>query len=63
MALVLSRKVNESLIIDGDIKVTILAINRGQVRLACEAPEDVTIDREEIHIIKMESENGKGNNL
>ena len=56
MSLIFTRRVGESVIIDGDIKVTFLAINGNQVSLAFDAPEEVTIDREEIHIKKMEQE-------
>ena len=44
----LTRKKNESVIIDDDIKVTILSHVNSQVRLGIEAPNDVEIWREEI---------------
>lgn len=47
MALVLTRKKEESLFI-GDIKVTVAAISGNQVRLAIEAPKEVPILREEL---------------
>ncbi len=47
--LILTRKQNESVIIDGDIKVTVLSDRHGQVKLGIEAPEDVEIWREEIY--------------
>jgi carbon storage regulator len=46
--LVLSRKVNESIIIAGNIRVTMSAIRGRQVRLAVEAPPDVHIVRAEL---------------
>ena len=46
--LVLTRKENESLIIDGDIKLTVISVKGGQVRLGIEAPKDVPIHREEL---------------
>ena len=47
--LVLSRRTKESIIIDDDIKVTVLGIDkRGEVRLGIEAPDDVNIVREEL---------------
>jgi carbon storage regulator len=48
--LVLSRKPSESIIIDGDIKVTVVKIVGRQVFLGIKAPEDVVVDREEIAI-------------
>jgi carbon storage regulator len=46
--LVLSRKLNEKIVIDGGIVVTVVKIDRNQVRLGIEAPGDVRIYREEI---------------
>jgi carbon storage regulator len=47
--LILTRNQNESIVIDDDIKITVLSYNYGQVRLGIEAPEDVEIWREEIY--------------
>ena len=47
--LVLSRKIQESIIIDGGIKVTVVSVAGNKVRLAISAPPDVRVDREEIH--------------
>ncbi len=46
--LVLSRKVNEAIVIGGNIRVTMTAIRSRQVRLAIEAPPEVHIYREEL---------------
>jgi carbon storage regulator len=46
--LVLSRKVNEKIVIDGGIVLTVVKIEGGQVRLGIEAPSHVKILREEI---------------
>jgi carbon storage regulator len=46
--LVLSRKVNEKIVIDGGIVVTVVKIEGGQVRLGIEAPGHVKVFREEI---------------
>jgi carbon storage regulator len=46
--LVLSRKLNEKIVIDGNITVTIVKIDRNQVRLGIEAPGHVPVYREEI---------------
>jgi carbon storage regulator len=46
--LVLSRKVNERIVIDGTIVVTVVKIDRNQVRLGIEAPAHVRVFREEI---------------
>jgi carbon storage regulator len=41
--LILTRNHNESIVIDDDIRITVLSDNYGQVRLGNEAPEDVEI--------------------
>lgn len=47
--LILTRRIEEAIIIDDDIKVTVLGIDhRGQVKLGFEAPDDVKIVREEL---------------
>ncbi|MEA3405123.1 MAG: carbon storage regulator CsrA [Pseudomonadota bacterium] len=46
--LVLTRREGESLIIGDDVKLTILAVKGGQVRVGIEAPKSVAIHREEL---------------
>ncbi len=46
--LVLTRKVNESIIISGNIKVTVVKIDGGKIRLGIEAPPDVEVLRSEL---------------
>jgi carbon storage regulator len=46
--LVLSRRIDESIWIDGTIKVQVLEINGGHVKLGFSAPPDIAIQREEI---------------
>jgi carbon storage regulator len=46
--LVLSRKRDQSIVIDGNIRVTVLNVKGQVVRLGFEAPNDVTIVRSEI---------------
>jgi carbon storage regulator len=47
--LVITRKVGESIVIDGNIRVTVVSHQRGKIRLGIEAPEYVAVDREEVH--------------
>lgn len=47
--LILTRNQNESIIFDGNIKITVLNDPRGQVQLGIEAPDIVEIWREEIY--------------
>jgi carbon storage regulator len=46
--LVLSRKLNEKIVIDGGIVVTVVKIDRNQIRLGIEAPSHVRVFRQEI---------------
>ena len=48
MALILSRKENESIQIDGDIVVTVLTSRDGVVKLAIDAPKEVEVWRTEL---------------
>jgi len=47
--LVLSRKLNEKIVIDGGIVITIVKIDRNQVRIGIQAPGEVGVYREEIY--------------
>ena len=47
--LVLSRRADESLYIGDDIKITILDIRGGQVRLGFTAPDDIKVHRQEVY--------------
>ncbi len=56
--LALSRKVGETIVINDNIELTILDINRDQVKLGIVAPRSVPIHRKEIFLqIKEENEN------
>jgi carbon storage regulator len=56
--LVLGRKQNERLIIDGRIVVTVVRVSGGNVRLGIQAPDDVSIQREEIAQSQVQSGRG-----
>ncbi len=47
--LVLSRKLNESIIINDNIIVTIIEVRGDKVRLGIEAPRDISVHRQEIY--------------
>jgi len=57
--LVLSRKMNESVIIDGGIRVMVVGVRGNQVRLGFEAPSGVRIFREELCAMSKPSGEGK----
>lgn len=48
--LVLTRQVGEEIIIDNSIRVIVVAVQHGKVRLGIEAPRSVPVDRAEIHV-------------
>jgi len=48
--LVLSRRLNQSIVIGGAVRVTVLAITPSRVEIGVEAPREIMVDREEIHL-------------
>lgn len=55
--LILTRRIEEGVIIGDDIKVTVLSINGNQVRLGIQAPREVAVHREEIyHRIRLQQD-------
>jgi carbon storage regulator len=46
--LVLTRKTDESVVIDGKIVIRVLGVQNGRVRLGIEAPDEVVVLREEV---------------
>ena len=47
--LVLSRKKNESIVVDETIVITVLEIRGDKVRLGIQAPKEVPVHRSEVH--------------
>lgn len=47
--LVLSRKKNESIVINNDITITVVEIRGDKVRLGIVAPKDVPVHRQEVY--------------
>jgi carbon storage regulator len=48
--LILARKAGQSVVINGNIRVTVERIRRQVVRLKVEAPREIRVDREEVWI-------------
>ena len=46
--LVLSRKLGEKIVINNNISITVVDIDRGKIRLGIEAPREVPIFRKEL---------------
>lgn len=47
--LVLTRKIGETIVIDDNIKITVVQIKGKQVRIGIDAPKETKIHREEIY--------------
>jgi carbon storage regulator len=47
--LILSRKINESIVIDGRITVKVVRVEGDVVKLGVEAPADVPVHRQEVY--------------
>jgi carbon storage regulator len=52
--LVLSRHLNQTIVIAGHVRVTVLAITPNRVELGVEAPPQIAVDREEIHLRRLQ---------
>jgi carbon storage regulator len=46
--LILTRRLGESIIIEDNIKITVVDINNQQIKLVIDAPKHITINREEV---------------
>jgi carbon storage regulator len=53
--LILTRLPGEEIRIGPDIVIRVMAIKGNQVRLGIDAPRDIAVDREEIHLRKAAS--------
>ena len=47
--LILTRKVNESLMVVDDVTLTVLGIKGGQIRIGINAPRDIEVHRQEVY--------------
>ena len=54
--LVLTRRLGESIIINKNIEIRVIGINGKQIRLGINAPKEMIVDREEIHIKRIMEE-------
>jgi carbon storage regulator len=56
LMLILSRRLNQTIVIAGRVRVTVLAIAANRVELGVEAPLQIAVDREEIHLRRQEGQ-------
>lgn len=59
--LILSRKLNESIVIDGRIVVKVLRIDKDAVKLGIEAPPELPVHRQEIFDLIQKGQKPLGN--
>ena len=59
--LILSRKLNESIVIDGRIIVKILRIERETVKLGIQAPQELQVHRQEVFDMIQRNKQNQGN--
>jgi len=52
--LVLSRRPGEEIVINGDIRVTVVSVKGDRVRIGIAAPDHVPVDRAEVHVRRQE---------
>ena len=57
--LVLSRKLNQSIVIDGRITITVVGVHGNQIRLGIEAPKDVPVFRKELLLAETGGKNAE----
>ncbi len=57
--LVLSRKKNESIVVNENIVITVVEIRGDKVRLGIEAPREVPIHRSEVYAAILAQQNGE----
>lgn len=48
--LVLTRKINQSIMIGDDVEISVLAVSRDKIRLGISAPRDVPVFRKEVYL-------------
>jgi carbon storage regulator CsrA len=58
LLLILTRRVNESLMVGDQVTVTVVAVKGNQVRLGVSAPKDVAVHREEVYD-RLQAERGQ----
>ncbi len=56
--LVLSRKKDQQIAVGSDVKITVLKLEKGRVKLGIEAPDSVRITRPEVHGIPQVGDHG-----
>lgn len=56
--LILTRKLGESIIIDEDVQISVIEINKNNIKIGVNAPKELTIYRKEV-FLKIKEENSQ----
>ncbi|MBC8549608.1 MAG: carbon storage regulator CsrA [Candidatus Brocadiales bacterium] len=56
--LILTRKLGESIIIDENVKISVIEINKNNIKIGVNAPRELSIYREEV-FLKIKEENAQ----
>ena len=56
--LILTRKLGESIIIDDNVQISVIEINKNNIKIGVNAPRDLHIYREEVYL-KIKEENAQ----
>ena len=56
--LILTRKIDQAIVIQGDIKIMVLGVERDRVKIGIDAPANVTVLREETPRFRLVGNNG-----
>jgi carbon storage regulator len=57
--LVLSRKEGERLILSNGITIVLVKLGKHVARIGIDAPDDVRVDREEVHLLRKDKAEGQ----
>lgn len=57
--LVLTRRIGEAIVIGNDIRITVVNVGPGRVKIGIQAPDNVRVDREEVHARIVEEKTGE----
>ncbi len=58
--LILSRKLNECIVIDGCVTVKVLKIDKESVKLGIQAPQEMSVHRQEVFDLIQKKKEGAG---
>ncbi len=56
--LILTRKLGESIIVDENVQISVMEINKNNIKIGINAPKELTIYREEV-FVKIKEENSQ----